>query len=302
MLRSSHFWLFILSILLCITFLIQCGYKQDEVETFNEDGVEVALNHIEPYKLEGALLLLIIAVEICIVIWIVLRIRRTINIYRAKRKETVEPYFALRYSFTETTPSPIGEFIANDIWLFYSVLSFPFRKKSVEEGKTFTYHKLSFYPTVYALVLSLMIFEGIAVHLILLFTLPSRLWWIYVIVLILNIYAIFWLIGDYINISRRPYLVRENNLSLRLGIRFSTFIEYPNIGLIQPTEKVPPKRKKRTKDTLFLSLMDTCNVYLELKNPVEFHAFFKSDSGIERIFLYLDKPKEFIEDIVKRIE
>jgi len=254
---------------------------------------------IEP---KGILFLIIILVEICIVTFVVLRIRKTVIKYRAKRREYIEPYFALRLAFSENLVSPIGEFIANDIWLFYSVLSFPFRKKSKEEGKIFTYHKQSFYPTVFAMVLALMTFEGIAVHLILLFTLPSRLWWVYVIVLMLNIYAITWWLGDYINISRRPHLVRENNLLLRLGIRFSTIIEYPNISLIQPTEQAPPKRKKRVKDTLFLSLKDMCNVYIELRSPIEFHSFLGSDSGIGRIFLYFDKPQEFIEEIVKRID
>jgi len=243
---------------------------------------------------EGALLVLIILVEICIVIWVVFRLRRTIINYRTKRRENIEPYFALRFAFSETSFSPIGEFIANDIWLFYSVLSFPFRKESKEKGKIFTYHKQSFYPTVYAPVLALMIFEGIAVHLILLFTLPSRLWWVYVIVLILNIYAIVWWIGDYINISRRPHLVRENNLLIRLGIRFSAIIEYPNVRLVQPTEQAPPKRKKKAKETLFLSLKDMCNVYLELRSPIDFLSFFGLDSGVKRIFLYLDKPQEFI--------
>ena len=126
---------------------------------------------IEP---KGTLLILIILVEICIVTLVVLRLRKTVIKYRAKRRENNEPYFALRLAFSESLFSPIGEFIANDIWMFYSVLSFPFRKKSKEEGKIFTYHKQSFYPTVYAMVLSLMIFEGIAVHLILLFSLPPR--------------------------------------------------------------------------------------------------------------------------------
>jgi len=43
-----------LSIILCIIpFLIHCGPKQDEVERINEDGVEVVLNHLEPYRIGG---------------------------------------------------------------------------------------------------------------------------------------------------------------------------------------------------------------------------------------------------------
>jgi hypothetical protein len=222
--------------------------------------------------------------------------------YRLKRKENIEPYFALRLAFSETLFFPLAEFISNDIWLFYSVLSFPFIKKSRGDGKRFSYHKESFYPTIFALVLSLMIFEGIVVHLILIFTLPRHLWWIYLIVLLLNIYAIVWLTGDYINISRRPHVLEENNLLLRLGIRFSGIIDYSNISLIQPSERIPPRRKKRDKDTLFLALRDKCNVYLELKKPMDFYSFFSFGSGIKKIFLYLDKPNDFINEVRGKID
>ena len=40
-----------LFLLLCL--LIFCGQKQDEVEIIIEDGVEVVLNHLEPYKIKG---------------------------------------------------------------------------------------------------------------------------------------------------------------------------------------------------------------------------------------------------------
>ena len=36
--------------LLC---LIQCGPSSDEIEIIYEDGVEVVLNHMDPYKIKG---------------------------------------------------------------------------------------------------------------------------------------------------------------------------------------------------------------------------------------------------------
>lgn len=44
-----------LSTLLCIIpFLLHCGPRQDIVERIMEDGIEVVLNHLEPYTVEGA--------------------------------------------------------------------------------------------------------------------------------------------------------------------------------------------------------------------------------------------------------
>ena len=36
-----------------LSFLVSCGGKQPKVDKVIEDGVEVVLNHLEPYKLKG---------------------------------------------------------------------------------------------------------------------------------------------------------------------------------------------------------------------------------------------------------
>ena len=251
--------------------------------------------------IKGIPVILIVLIEICAIILIVLRIRKLVTKYQAKKKDNIEPYFALRLSFSDILFSPAAEFISNDLWLFYSVLIFPFRRRIKEEGKRFTYHKQSFYPTVFAMVLALMIFEGIAIHIVLLFTLPRHLWWIYLIVLLLNLYAIVWFVGDYINISQRPHLLREKNLLLRLGIRFSGIIDYANIDSIQSTKQIPLKGKKRDRDSLFLALKDKCNVYLALKESIDFYTFFGHSSGLKKIFLYVDKPQDFIKGVKEKL-
>jgi hypothetical protein len=38
---------------LCVSLLLQCGQKPDGVEKIFEDGVEVVINHLEPYSLPG---------------------------------------------------------------------------------------------------------------------------------------------------------------------------------------------------------------------------------------------------------
>lgn len=38
--------------LICVLgFLVYCGPKQADVDTIIEDGIEVVLNHLEPYRL-----------------------------------------------------------------------------------------------------------------------------------------------------------------------------------------------------------------------------------------------------------
>ena len=44
-----------LCLILCFAFFLTCGPKQNEVERIVEEGVEVVINYLEPYKIEGIL-------------------------------------------------------------------------------------------------------------------------------------------------------------------------------------------------------------------------------------------------------
>lgn len=54
-------------VVLCILFIfISCGQKQEKVEIISEDGVDVVLNHIEPYQIRGEKTSLILEDEMTI--------------------------------------------------------------------------------------------------------------------------------------------------------------------------------------------------------------------------------------------
>lgn len=56
----------ILFLLITLSFLFQCCTEQDEVEKIMEDGVEVVVNHLEPYKIENEPTSLILERELAI--------------------------------------------------------------------------------------------------------------------------------------------------------------------------------------------------------------------------------------------
>ena len=43
----------ILIFLFMIVLIISCGPKQEKIERYVKDGVEVIVNHLEPYRIEG---------------------------------------------------------------------------------------------------------------------------------------------------------------------------------------------------------------------------------------------------------
>ncbi len=55
-----------LCLILCFAFFLTCGPKRNKVEKIVEDGVEVVINHLEPYNIEGILTSLALEQEIAI--------------------------------------------------------------------------------------------------------------------------------------------------------------------------------------------------------------------------------------------
>ena len=51
--KNELFMKKIIFLLTILSFLIQCGIKQENVERIMEDGVEVVINYLEPYKIKG---------------------------------------------------------------------------------------------------------------------------------------------------------------------------------------------------------------------------------------------------------
>jgi len=51
---------------LCLVFFLSCGPKQNKVEKIVEDGVEVVINHLEPYKISGRQTTLVLEEEFVI--------------------------------------------------------------------------------------------------------------------------------------------------------------------------------------------------------------------------------------------
>ena len=55
-----------LCLILCLALFLSCGPKQNKVEKIVEDGVEVVINHLEPYKIKGEPINLVLEEEFII--------------------------------------------------------------------------------------------------------------------------------------------------------------------------------------------------------------------------------------------
>jgi len=51
--KNKHFVFSVIIFLFTLIFFASCGSKEDKVDKIVEDGVEVVINHLEPYELKG---------------------------------------------------------------------------------------------------------------------------------------------------------------------------------------------------------------------------------------------------------
>ena len=132
--------------------------------------------------------------------------------------------------------------------------------------------------------------ESIALHLML-----YRRWPIGSLVLLaLNVWTIWWLVRDYRALQRLPLVVRDGDVLVRMGRRFSGSVPFASIeDVFRPTWQQVPEVGAAG----YLRLGSDPNVMLRLGGPVTFTGPFGIRKQATLIGLQLDEADEFIRTV-----
>ncbi|MEH7009458.1 hypothetical protein V7087_01355 [Neobacillus niacini] len=157
------------------------------------------------------------------------------------------------------------------------------------EGILFTYHKESGYIGFVWAMVAVMVLETAGVS-YLLYKWSPILHWIH---LILSISVIVFLIVDLRAVIRNPIIIKNNELSLKIGIRSRVTIPTENIKELKSGSLYQEDRKNKEVFDLSLFSFDDPIFELVLDQPIEFKALFGQKRGITRIFFSVDNKAAF---------
>ncbi|MCP3738043.1 hypothetical protein [Rossellomorea sp. BNER] len=189
--------------------------------------------------------------------------------------------------------------LATDIAaIYYSLFSWRKRAPVMVQGqsRTFTFHKDGSYQGVFIMLVHAMVFEIVAVHVIVSNFSHTAAW----ILTGLDVYALLFIISDYQAIRLSPVVLDLKGIHFQKGIRQYGFVSWEQIKGVNENTK-SPKEVDQDRKSIALALhgleKDPVPYVIKLKEPVEIQQIFGFKKNIESIYLKMDDPHKFNETV-----
>jgi len=138
---------------------------------------------------------------------------------------------------------------------------------------------------IFTVFLLLMIVETIGLHLLIQHWSPLVAW----ILTGLNIYNVFWIIGDFNALRLHPIVLAGETLHLRSGLRWRATVPVPDIMDVQR----PKLNDAKSRDYLSFARAGEAQMVIVLKQPVRISGLFGITRTVSRIGLFVDDPRAF---------
>jgi hypothetical protein len=158
------------------------------------------------------------------------------------------------------------------------------RRADPERGITF--YRVSGWSTVLAVLMLLIAAEGSAAHLMLA-RWSARAAWTFT---ILDVYTVFWLLGDFQALRLRPTTYDGETLRLRLGSRWSADVTASNIASVS---RVAPGAFPKARDVLRFSMLDEPAYAIEFREPVLVSGMLGLSRRVRAVGVLPDQPERF---------
>lgn len=233
--------------------------------------------------------LLVAPVELGIIAYVVVKIRRTTRAMRGSPVVLDVPEriaLALRDAF----PNPMVErALSSELTLMYFALASWRRPPHVPPGATaFTYHKKSGIVGLLSAVLGAAVVELFVVHLLVHTRAPRIAWTLAA----LSALGIVWLVGFIRALVLRPVLVTDGDLVVRAGAAWT--LEVPRAAI----ERVDGGRivsapSKRAPEHLQGTPVAQPNLLVTLRQPLEARGLYGRRKLVRTVSMRLDEPERF---------
>ena len=262
--------------------------------------VEVALVWFGVLDFEKAVVV-IAGIEVLILLTgiggVILGVRR----YRKDRSSGLDFWTALEGGLAVLLPRPLARLVVAEPRIFYCLARWVLRRTELREGE-FSYHKRSTMDMLVLLVVLVTPVEVLVIELLLQAFLPWL--WLRLLVLFLEAYALFWILGFYASRVALPHRLEKEGLRLRYGVFTEGLIPYSLIGHAEHTRRKAPEwgdGLQVSRDDAYMAINGNTDVTLELRSPLTMHSFFKPTSPVNTVHLSADEPARLLKKLRERM-
>ncbi|MCA1063954.1 CPBP family intramembrane metalloprotease [Rossellomorea sp. AcN35-11] len=195
--------------------------------------------------------------------------------------------------------------------LFYAVFKWKTKKGQGEGAGSYAYHKGSNYFWLFIALLHEQVIEGIVFHIYLKEIDPLRA----NILVVLHVYSILYMLGDYNLVRNSPILIKGNNVIMNIGARRSLTFHIRDVAAIQPARTQYNKgggiiHEKRAYHVSMLprvftrvfGMMDELKYEIIFKEPIDARGYFGQKKEVKKALLSMEDPEPFILDLKEKVK
>lgn len=210
-----------------------------------------------------------------------------------------------------------GKITENPLLLIYKkelmILFYAFFKWKIPnpDQDTFYYHKKSNYFWLYLALVHEQVIEMVVFHIYLKKEAPE----IALGMLLLHIYSVFYIMGDYNLLRNTPILVKKNRIHIKIGARRElnfalcdidkiqlAKLRYNNSGGIIHEKNVFHATAFPRALTRIFGMSDEAKYEIIFKEPVIARGYFGQEKEVQKVLFYIDQPDEFADLIKEKLE
>ncbi|CAN5727107.1 hypothetical protein BH24ACT22_BH24ACT22_20290 [soil metagenome] len=261
---------------------------------------EVALVRLGFLDLRDAILI-VVAVEVLLLVVGGTQMLSAVREYRRNPAAGFDGWRALEGGVSVLLPRLAGRLIVSELRLFYCLIRWTLRQTRLREGE-FSYHKRSTLDMFVLMIVLVSPVEVLVIELLLQAFLP--LLWLRVLILFLEIYAVFWILGFYASRILLPHRFEETGLRLYHGIFAEGFIPYSEIQSVERSRRKPPEwgdGLQTAGDEAYLAIGGKTDVTLEFGSSRSLQGFLRRTKSVDTVHLAVDEPKAFARALERKL-
>lgn len=251
---------------------------------------------LAPYEFitTGGLLIeaAIIAFELTVIIGFFIYLPKLVKAVRADNRPTL---FAYKSIVEKRSTNRLVHILADELLVFYYAF-FSWRKKPT---KGITLHKGSSYIALQVMVIHGLVLESLGLH-----------WWLHskapvlsTILLILNIYGLFFLLADLQVTRLYPMRTTDKGIYISQGLMKRTYIEYAQIeAIIVDEAQLKLKKQKNRAEFMCTDFEEVFpQLLLKMKAPQHVTFMYGFQKQYDYIAIKCDAPNELIATIQNKL-
>lgn len=185
-----------------------------------------------------------------------------------------------------------------------------FRWKVNPKEGTYPFHKGSNYFWLFIALLHEQVIEAFAFHYYLKDVDPIRA----DILVVLHIYSILYMLGDYNLVRNSPIQFKGNRVQMNVGVRRSLHFQLEDVAAIEPARTQYAKsggiiHEKHVFHVAMLprvftrvfGMIDELRYEIIFKDPVEARGYFGQRKVVEKALIYMEDAEPFIHDLRAKV-